>query len=60
MLILARMSIYPLPWFTGFRCVVPPHPRETSLLCSSCSSPRTAVAGFLQPSPRGDARALDA
>jgi hypothetical protein len=52
-------GIYPIPWFTGFRGVVPAHPREVSLLCRSCSSPRTAVAGFLQTSPHGDALALD-
>ena len=51
--------MYPIPWFTGLCCVVPPHPRETSLLCRSCSSPRNAVAGFLQTPPRGDALALD-
>jgi hypothetical protein len=54
-----QRGIYPIPWFTGFRCVVPAHPREVSLLCRSCSSPRHAVAGFLQTSPRGDALALD-
>ena len=50
---------YPIPWLTGFQCVAPPPPREVSLLCPWCSSPRTAVAGFLQPSPHGDALALD-
>jgi hypothetical protein len=53
-------SIYPIPWLTGLCCVVPARSRDASLLCSSCSSPRPAVAGFLQPSPRGAARALDA
>jgi hypothetical protein len=54
-----KRGLSPLPWFTGFRCVVPPPPRATSLLCRSCPSPRTAVAGFLQTSPHGDALALD-
>ena len=54
-----KRDIYPIPGFTGFQCVVPPHPRETSLLCRSCSSPRCTVAGFLQTPPRGDALALD-
>ena len=38
---------------------VPTRPGEVSLLCRSCSSPRNAVAGFLQTPPRGDALALD-
>jgi hypothetical protein len=33
--------------------------REVSLLCPSCSAPRSAVAGFLQTPPHGDALALD-
>jgi 6-phosphofructokinase 1 len=49
----------PIPRFTGLCCVVPAHPREVSLLCRSCSSPRSAVAGFLPTPPRGDARASD-
>ena len=57
--LLHKRGMYPIPWFTGFRCVVPTRPREVSLVCRSCSSPRNAVAGFLQPSPRGDALALD-
>ena len=39
--------------------MVPARPREVGLLCRSCSSPRSAVAGFLQTPPRGDALALD-
>ena len=54
-----KRAIYPIPRFTGLRCVVPPRPRETRLLCRSCSSPRRTVAGFLQTPPRGDALALD-
>ena len=54
-----KRDIYPIPGFTGLRCVVPARPREVSLLCRSGSSPRNAVAGFLQTSPRGDALALD-
>jgi hypothetical protein len=38
---------------------VPTCPREVSLLCRSCSSPRSAVAGFLQTPPHGDVLALD-
>jgi hypothetical protein len=55
-----KRDLDPLPWFTGLRGVVPARPRDARLLCRSCSSPRTAVAGFLQTSPPGDARALDA
>jgi hypothetical protein len=54
-----QRSIYPIPQFTGLCCVVPPRPREVSLVCPSCSSPRRTVAGFLQTPPHGDARALD-
>ena len=54
-----KRGMYPIPWFSGFRCVVPTYPREVSLLCRWCSSPRTAVAGFLQTPPRGDALAVD-
>jgi len=53
-----KRDIYPIPRFTGLCCVVPTRPREVSLLCRSCSSPRNAVAGFLQPPPHGDALAL--
>ena len=56
---LHKRGIYPIPRFTGLRCVVPPRPGDASLLCRSCSSPRNAVAGFLPTSPRGDALALD-
>jgi hypothetical protein len=54
-----KRGIYPIPRFTGLRCVVPTRPGEVSLLCRSCSSPRNAIAGFLQTPPRGDALALD-
>ena len=54
-----KRGIYPIPRFTGLCCVVPARPREVSRLCRWCSSPRSAVAGFLQTPPRGDARALD-
>jgi hypothetical protein len=54
-----KRSIYPTPGFTGLCCVAPARPRGASLLCPLCSSPRTAVAGFLQTPPRGDALALD-
>jgi hypothetical protein len=54
-----KRGISPIPWFIGLCCVVPARPRDASLLCRSCSSPRRAVAGFLQTPPRGDARALD-
>src|SRR5438552_56063 len=33
--------------------------REVGLLCRSCSSPRNAVAGFLQTPPPGDTLALE-
>src|SRR5262249_60733213 len=56
---LHRRGLYPLPWSPGLCGVVPARPRDVSLLCRWCSSPRSAVAGFLQPSPRGDALALD-
>jgi hypothetical protein len=56
---LHRRGLYPIPWFTGLRCVVPARPREVSLLGRSCSSPRSLVASFLQTPPRGDALALD-
>ena len=56
---LHKRDIYPILWFTGLCCVVPARPREVGLLCRSCSSPRSAVAGCLQPSPHGDARAFD-
>ena len=56
---LHKRDIDPTPWFTGLCGVVPARPREVRLLCRSCSSPRHAVAGFLQPPPRGDALALD-
>ena len=49
---------FPSPRFTGLRYVVPPRPRDASLLWRSCSSPRRAVASFLQPPPRGDALAV--
>jgi len=52
-------GIYPVPWFTGLCGGVPPRPRDASLLCPSWASPRTAVAGCLQPPPHGDARAVD-
>jgi len=54
-----QRGLYPIPGFTGLCCVVPARPRDASLLCSSCSSPRRAVAGFLQTPPRGDALAVD-
>ena len=56
---LHKRDIYPIPWFTGLCCVVPVRPRDVSLLCRLCSSPRRAVAGFLQTPPHGDALALD-
>ncbi len=56
---LPKRDMYPLPWFTGLCCVVPARPRDVGLLCRSCSSPRSAVASFLQTPPRGDALALD-
>jgi len=56
---LHKRDMYPIPRFTGLRCVVPARPREVSLLCRSCSSPRSFVAGFLQTPPHGDALALD-
>jgi len=56
---LHRRGMYPIPWSTGLRCVVPTRPRDMSLLCRSCSSPRSTVAGFLQTPPHGDALALD-
>ena len=56
---LHKRAIYPLPWFTGLCCVVPAPPQDASLLWRSCSSPRSAVAGFLQTSPHGAALALD-
>jgi hypothetical protein len=54
-----KRGIYPPPRFPGLCCVVPARPRDASLLCPVCSAPRTAVAGFLQTSPRSDALALD-
>ena len=56
---LHKRDMYPLPGFTGMCGVVPARPRETSLVCRACASPRRAVAGFLQTPPRGDALALD-
>jgi hypothetical protein len=56
---LHKRAIYPIPWFTGLCCVVPARPWDASLLWRSCSSPRSAVAGFLQTPPHGDALALD-
>jgi hypothetical protein len=54
-----KRDMYPLPGFTGLCGVVPARPRETSLVCRSCASPRSTVAGFLPTPPRGDALALD-